>query len=204
MDSDKKKKQKSKPTPIQAAEFLRDLACQLEDGKGSQFGQELSYTGAIKLEQSLKSKTDKTTLSIELKIEAEPLAAPELNIMAPEDEPPAAEATKDEAEDEADSKTTEGKPLSYKKLKKLLAEEEKTVAKPLGAGKMPAPDLVQVFIRDFRLLAAYPGKGDPNFPQVIQLADELAAAGEARNQEQMSEVMVKIKSLKKNCHDKFK
>ncbi|MCB2187007.1 MAG: GAK system XXXCH domain-containing protein [Deltaproteobacteria bacterium] len=179
-------------TPMQAADFLRRLAQQLEAGHLETGGVEVATEGSLKVKQSLRSKGDRVVFKVKLKYEkaaAHPVSA----TGDPLPPAPAEEGAPEEG----------GRP-SYKKLKKSLASDFKSLKTALDAGQTPAPELCRQVAGQCRQACDYPDKGDDNYPTWRELADRLETAGEAGSLADLQAIHAELRELKSACHKNHK
>jgi len=192
-----KAQKKDKFTPQEAAEYLRQLADDLEAGIIVLDEDELDINGEVKLKQSLKMKEDKSSLKFKLKVTFVP--------PKPESEatPAGVANTASAAVVEASAAEDENLP-SYKKLKKNMAKQFKEIRDALEAGSMPGEELAASFCENCRLMTIHPGKGDPYYPHFRSATQSFKFAVEAGDLEDAKAAVEELKQLKTDCHDRFK
>lgn len=95
----------------------------------------------------------------------------------------------------------EGKPR-YKALKRRMKHVFKRLAGALGAGEPPDSSLIAAFVADSRHMVAYPGRGDPCYPDFSAAVDRLEAAAATGDVAAMTEAVAALDRMKKECHSR--
>ena len=213
----KKKKAKHKLNASQAADYLRQLADQLESGQIKFIDEDAYLEGLVKVKESYKAKPGKAALNVQLKIHMpSPMVEPELAeaeqaaaASSPQDAQPVAEkeaATppQPEAVQEKEDYSLREAPESYKKLKKRISTDMKLIGKLLASDQVPSPELAKAFQADCRHMTGFPGKGDPNYQGFNQSAQALCDAVAAGDLNAAGDALARLKQHKRECHKEFK
>ena len=189
----------------EAAAYLRQLAGQLENGSVFFDEADMDVSGVVSLKESLKSKSDKNTLKVKLKIYglgAHPGDDEDLTVETESEDEDDSEADQEAAPKEDDPADAE-RP-SYKRLKKRLQKAYKAINDRIGQGKIADLAVIQALYNDCLLMTSYSGKGDVYYPQFIALAERVLSTAEAANFESFKAAMAEIKKMKAECHDRYK
>ncbi len=189
----------------EAAAYLRQLAGQLENGSVFFDEADMDVSGVVSLKESLKSKSDKNTLKVKLKIYG-------LGAHPGDDEDITIETeSEDEDDSEADQETVsaeddlaDAERPSYKKLKKRLQKAYKAINEQIGQEEIADLAIIQAFYNDCLLMTSYSGKGDVYYPQFIAVAERVLSSAEAGNLASFKTSMADMKKMKAECHDRYK
>jgi XXXCH domain-containing protein len=210
----KKKKAKHKLNASQAADYLRQLADQLESGQVKFIDEDTALEGMVKVKESYKAKPGKAALKVQLKLsmpgpmtEPEPAATEAVSpANVSEDAAQAAkpEPVKADTPQEMEDYSLREMPGSYKKLKKRMSGDLKLIGKLLAAGQLPSLELARAFQADCRHMTGFPGKGDPHYERFNQSAQALYDAAKASDPDAASNALTSLKQHKKECHKEFK
>lgn len=200
-----KKQNKRMLSSHEAAAYLRQLADQLENGSVFFDEADMDVSGVVSLKESLKSKSDKDTLKVKLKIYglgAHPGDDEDLSIDTESEEEDDSEAEQEastEVEDLSDSERP-----SYKSLKKRMQKNFKIINDQIKLEAIADLAEIQTFYKDCLLMTSYSGKGDVYYPQFIAVAERILSTAEAGNFEAFSSAVADVKKLKAECHDRYK
>lgn len=169
--------------PAEAAQVLRRMADQIEQGRLSVGPLEVVIDGNLRFKQSVKVKRGKTSCKFKLEYNSRTLSG---EVEAPADRPEPAGET------------------SFGKLKKTMAKQIKALKQPLAMGSLPGLELTQAFVDDCRLMCSFPGKGEENYARFLAHAEALARAVEAADQPAASQAVDAMLAMKKTCHAALK
>lgn len=194
MGSDGGEETKHQFSPGQAAEFLRGLADALEHGRLELGPEELAPEGEVRVKQSLREKGGRRELKLKIKLG---LGMPQT--AAPDDTAAAPAAAPAGDDDMADLPGWEP-PTTFKRLKKHMAGEYKSLRRALASGQAPEPISVAALVADGRLMIGYPGKGEEGYAAFGQALDALEAAAAAGDVGAMSEALSEMGAQRRKCH----
>jgi XXXCH domain-containing protein len=182
----KGKKYQEVMTSVQAADFLRTLANQLE-GKES-VGEEplIERLGDLrKFSISFKRDVESDQISVKMKSKYYPYVI---------------EGAKEEIVSETDTRT---KP-KYTDLKKRMKESFKEVFKSLSTGAFPSEQAVDSFLNGARLMVTYPDRGDEHYEAFSNACAQLQEAFVKRDLAQCQEISKELNRMKTECHSDHK
>ena len=199
MNNPREDKVKHRLSTVEAAGYLRQLADALEQGRIALRSEELELEGDVKVTQALKTKSGKATLKINLKIIA-PMPAPAqggvrveaggfVEITPHEDEP-------GERDDN----------ISYKQLKKALAQAFANLKRARKQETMPGSDEVAAFAEQGRRMCSFDKAeyGPENYPRFLAALDQLEAAVAAGEGQALDAALSELSRCRSECHDKYK
>lgn len=200
-----KKQNKRMLSSHEAASYLRQLAGQLENGSVYFDEADMDVSGVVSLKESLKSKADKDTLKVKLKIYglgAHPGDDEDLSIDTESEEEDDSES--DHEATAEDNYASDSEKPSYKKLKKRMQKSFKMINDQIKLEAIADLDEIQAFYKECLLMTSYSGKGDVYYPQLIAVAERILSTAEAGKFEAHSTAVADIKKLKAECHDRYK
>ena len=206
MNTPKKDKVKHRFSPAEAADYLRQLADALEQGHIALRSDELDLEGEVKVKEELKTKSDKTTLKINLKLVSPiPIPSPEEAPDGEAGEPEQAGGFVEITSGEEEPAEAEGK-TSYKKLKKALGKSFSGLREARKQGVMPEAEQAAAFLADARAICSFDKAkyGSENYPRFLAALDRLEAAIAAGEAQALDEALAEVAQCKSDCHDKFK
>ncbi len=182
-------------TPAQAAQLLRELANNLEQGN-LEFGQvAVELDDFFKVKQSVRTKSDRVCFKLKLKYEKRLYPAGHVA----KGIHPLLESDQDD-EDEA----PEGRRIGYKPLKKSMGRAFKDLLRSLALGADPDLDKVKAFCAQCYLMTSFPGKGDEHYGSFRSLTDRLLAAAQNADQKEALAAAMAMEEMKKACHARHK
>ena len=212
----KKKKAKHKLNAAQAADYLRQLADQLDKGQISFIDEDGAIEGEVKVKESYKAKPGKKALKVQLKLSM-PAAVSESGDLEAEtpagaldsgpDDAPAPESIPGGPEEppaEQEDYSLRQTPESYKKLKKRMAKDVKLISKLIEADELPSLELARAFHDDCGHMTSFPGKGDPYYGDFDKASDAFFDAVQCGDMQSASQAMADLMRMKKDCHKEFK
>ena len=197
------KKFKSQMDRPQLAALLRQVADALEGRDAIDLK---PLDGAFKefSKASLKIKQKADRLAVKIKVESPSMIPPASASAYPEsDKAPANPAPHHRVADSAGLTKEKAKP-KYKDLKKSMKSSFKHIRESLAANQVPAPEIVESFLHDSKLMISYPGNGDEHYQAYFEACSRFSAAyvtGDLAALKEHTEVLNQIKS---DCHKRYK
>jgi len=182
--------------------FFRDLADALENGGGE--GEFEKLDGFVKLKVSLKEEFG--GFSVKLKVKGpKQCVAPGYAASALQDaevEGPDLHGSPDSPDSPGAQDAQagpEGLPR-YKSLKKRMKNSFKLILRMLHEGQTPPAEAVASFLADAEVMCAYPGKGDPFYPEFLQVCREFSDAYDSCDLPRMGAMAEELAHQKARCH----
>jgi len=170
--------------------FFRELADALENGGGE--GEFENLDGFVKLKVSLKEEFG--GFSVKLKVKGpKQCVVPGFPASALQD----AEGEDLNAQDAQNE--PDGLPR-YKSLKKRMKNSFKLILRMLHEGQTPPAEAVASFLADAEVMCAYPGKGDPFYPEFLQVCREFSDAYDSCDLPRMGAMAEELAQQKARCH----
>ncbi|GBC59628.1 hypothetical protein DENIS_0567 [Desulfonema ishimotonii] len=171
-------------TGAQLARFFRDMA-DTPEGKTSRTSPEFNFDPGNfrKLKIGLKKEPDGFSLKIRAKQPREAACG-------------TAQAETGTGEEAGDFK--------YNTLKKRMKSRFKTICESLANNTLPGEAVVTAFLRDSRLMTAWPDYGDEYYEAYDQACTAFREAFESKNLEACKTTCQELSRLKKECHDRYK
>jgi XXXCH domain-containing protein len=187
----------------QLAALLRQVADALEGRDATDLK---PLDGAFKefSKASLKIKQKADRLAVKIKVESPALKPPAAASASPaSDKAPADPFPLLRMADSAGLSKEKAKP-KYKDLKKQMKSSFKHIRESLAASQVPAPEIVESFLHDSKLMIGYPGYGDEHYQAYFEACSRFSAAyvtGDLAALKEHTEVLNQIKS---DCHKQYK
>ena len=178
-----KKKLKNYYTSNQLAEFLRNIATQLDGTSIEDSDDQIHYFDDF-TSISLKIKRQPSGYSVKVKVKTESLDLID-------------SAEVESNSDKDDVPTTE---VSFKHLKKRMKSSFKSINKDLLAGRIPNREVVESFVADTDDMGRFPEKcGDP-YPGFKMICDRLLEAVDKSDLVSLRNCYAELKRLRDECH----
>ncbi len=177
------------------ADELRKLADQIEDGKVTVGGVNLSLCNAVSLKVKQKLVAGQVKFNISLTA----------SISGSESAPSAPEAQTQKKKAKTPKDKKKSRPYEVKKLKKALAQQWKQVSAAIAAQKTPDPALVTDFLD---ICEEYGERAEdewqPLWHESVESMKKLISFSQEGNFQEATQILSTINNQKKSCHKKFK
>jgi XXXCH domain-containing protein len=172
----------------QTAEFLRDLASGIEEGKLELRGENFALNAVKKVKISFKNQDSmllvKTKLKGELSTDLEIEFEPDKEDMTP-------------GEDEAPD-------VPYKSLKKRMKKSLAIIHKNMSDSRFPAEEDVRSFLDDCIAMTGFSGYGDENYPRFLDEVNKMIQAFSLGHEQEFRQSLNGVVRLMQDCHDRYK
>ncbi len=208
MESDANSKRKAKHTLSreETVRYLRRLADQLEEGAIQVSNEEMEFEGQVKVKESLKAKKGKTSVKVQFKLSTQEIHQEEAAGEGPaEAAPDEALVVSDGATAPAEAETDQSKPLSYKKLKKVMDKQFDAIGKRLEEGAALDPSEVKAFYDNCLLMTSFDKAklGSAMYPEFEAKAQAFLEAGQGSDADALQQAYRDLKAMEKACHKKY-
>jgi len=164
--------------------FFREMADALEKGGGE--GEFENLDGFVKFKLSIKEAFGGFNLKMKVK--------------APRPYVPAAAPIEGQETEGAPGQDNIGGQPRYKNLKKRMKASFKVILRMLHEGQCPPAEAVASFLSDAETMCMYPGKGDPFYPEFLQVCREFADAYDSCDLPRMGAMAEELAHQKARCH----
>ncbi len=185
MSDSNKKKQELYFTAREAAERLRALADELEEGVVTINEQKCLIAAGTEVKVRLKAKDDTFSAKLRFKL---------TNTL------PDAEA--------GEGKTTSSKETdteSYMDLKRRMSKDFKAIKNScIQEQTLPEADLVERFYLDSKTMCTYPSKGKDFFETFLKQADLFYEAFKTSDLAAMGTAVTALGQIRRDCHERHK
>lgn len=186
MGTSKDRKFEKSCSMAEAAEILKAAGAALETGGTLDIdGQAVDMKDCAKLKLGLKKKGETVTVKLEVKSGA-------------------AAGEEGEEDDEEKDDVKKSPAPSYKKLKKRMGEDFKSIGKALDAGAPMSPEAVPRFLEDAAAMTGFPGKGDEFYDDFRKDCDAFRDAIQSADAGRTADAYAALKDRKKQCHGIYK
>lgn len=92
----------------------------------------------------------------------------------------------------------------YRPLKKTMKKTFAALKESSANNLLPPASLVEQFMAEAKAMVSYPGFGDDYYQEFWQTCQNLHAAYNAQDGARFRELLAQVRSLKKECHARFK